>query len=100
MSAFPVFKEIYVSEASMKWLEGLTKVCEENETTTKEGVLRWFMHHSILQEEDGSILGVSDEKQVDETLKACEMGPLPEPVVKAFDNLWELNKTTAWKYAA
>lgn len=100
MSAFPVFKEIYVSEESMKWLEDLTKICEENGTTTKQGVLRWFMHHSILKEDDGVILGASDEKQVDETLKACEMGPLPEAVVKAFDNLWELNKdVTPWKYA-
>lgn len=99
MAAFPVFKEIYVSEKSLKWLEELTKVCEENGTSTKEGVLRWFMHHSILQKEDGVILGASDEKQVDETLKACEMGPLPEPVVSAFNSLWEKNKDTAWKYA-
>ena len=83
----------------MKWLEELTKVCEESGTTTKEGVLGWFMHHSILQEEDAVILGASDEKQVDETLKACEMSPPPEPVVKAFDNLWELNRNTPWKYA-
>ena len=100
MAAFPVFKEIYVSEKSLKWLEDLTRVCQENGTNTKEGVLRWFMHHSILKEEDGVILGASDEKQVDETLKACELGPLPEPVVDAFNNLWELNKDTAWKYAA
>ena len=100
MAAFPVFKDIYVSEKSLKWLEDLTKVCEQNGTTTKEGVLRWFMHHSILKKEDGVILGASDEKQVDETLQACRMGPLSEPVVDAFNKLWELNKDTAWGYSA
>jgi aflatoxin B1 aldehyde reductase len=99
MAAFPVFKEIYVSEKSLEWLEELTKVCEDNGTTPKEGVLRWFMHHSILEAEDGVILGASDEKQVDETLKACEMGPLPELVVRAFNDLWEKNKDSSWKYA-
>jgi aflatoxin B1 aldehyde reductase len=99
MAAFPIFKEIYVSEKSLKWLEELTKVCEDNDTTPKEGVLRWFMHHSILRDGDGVILGASDEKQVDETLKACKMGPLPEAVVQAFDDLWEKNKDSGWKYA-
>ena len=48
MALFPVFKDIYVNEKSLGWLEELTKVCEAHGTNTKEGVLRWFMHHSIL----------------------------------------------------
>jgi len=99
MAAFPVFKEIYVNDKSLEWLQELTQVCEENGTSPKEGVLRWFMHHSILEEDDGVILGASDEKQIDETLKACELGPLPQSVVDAFNGLWEKNKDTAVGYA-
>ena len=99
MALFPVFKDIYVNEKSLAWLEDLTKVCEDNGTSPKEGVLRWFMHHSILGDEDGVILGASDEKQIEETLCACEMGPLPVEVVEAFEGLWEKNRATAWGYA-
>ena len=100
MALFPVFKDIYVNAKSLEWLEELTVVCEANGTNPKQGVLRWFMHHSILGEQDGVILGASDEKQIEETLNACEMGPLPERVVQAFEGLWEKNReTTAWDYA-
>jgi aryl-alcohol dehydrogenase-like predicted oxidoreductase len=58
------------------------------------------MHHSIPKEDDGIIISASDEKQVDETLKACEMSPLPESAVNAFNDSWKENKDTVWKYAA
>lgn len=47
------------------------------------------MHHAPLTAEDGLILGASSKEQVDATLTACEKGPLPESVVKGWEELWK-----------
>lgn len=47
------------------------------------------MHHSILGEEDGVILGASSREQMEENLIACEGGPLPAKVAQAFEGLYE-----------
>lgn len=88
MDEMKVFKSMYVTEASLKLHEELSGVCEESGVTMKAATLRWLMHHSVLGQEDGVILGGSSEVQMEENIKACEEGPLPEGVREAFEGLY------------
>ena len=77
----------YVDDTSLKLHEELEDVCAKNDLSLKEATLRWIMHHSILGDKDGLILGASSKEQMEENLKACENGPLPQEIAQAFDDL-------------
>ena len=46
-------------------------------------------HHSGLDAKDGIIIGASSMHHLEENLTDLEKGPLPEEMVKAFDEAWE-----------
>ena len=98
MDEMSAFKDIYVSDAKIQLLEGLHEVCAEHGIAVKEATLRWFMHHSALEEQDGVILGASSAEQAEENCKACEGGRLPDDVVAKFAEMWPAVKDTAWPY--
>lgn len=83
------FSSMYVNDLSLSLHGLLTEVCHKEGMTLKEATLRWLMHHSILGKEDGVILGGSSTEQMEENLKACEGGPLPQSVVESFEDLWK-----------
>lgn len=83
------FANMFVNDVSLQLRDELAKACERENLTVKEGALRWLMHHSILGDEDGVILGASSLEQMEENLKACEGGPLPQNVVDCLDNIWK-----------
>jgi aflatoxin B1 aldehyde reductase len=89
MDQMAVFSAMYVNDLSLEIHDALSKVCEGEGLTLKEATLRWLMHHSILGEEDGVILGASSLAQMEENLRACEGGPLSEQVVEEFERAWE-----------
>jgi aflatoxin B1 aldehyde reductase len=47
---------------------------------------------------DGVVIGVSSLAQLESNLEDLEKGPLPEDVVKAFDEAWMLTKADAVFY--
>lgn len=59
-----------------------------------ECALRWMMWHGELRREmgDAVIIGASSAEQLEGNLRAFEKGRLPEGVVKAFDEGWEVVK--------
>lgn len=46
-------------------------------------------HHSGLDAKDGIIIGASSVGHLEENLRDLKKGPLPEEMVKAFDEAWE-----------
>lgn len=88
MDQMSVFSSMYVNDLSLDIHEQLSKACAEEGLTLKEATLRWLMHHSILGENDGVILGASSEQQMVENVAACEGGPLPQSVVDVFEQAW------------
>lgn len=59
-----------------------------------ETALRWVVHHSALNITDGNdgvIIGVSNIDQLDQNLKDCEKGPLPQEVLDALDEAWKVS---------
>jgi aflatoxin B1 aldehyde reductase len=68
--------------------------------STAEAALRWSSHHSQLKKElgDAVIIGASSAKQLEENLTNLDKGPLPEEMVKAFDDGWAVAKSVAKPY--
>ena len=56
--------------------------------TPMEVAVRWIAHHSALREEDGIILGASNNEQICETVAMIKKGPLSKEVLKTVDNVW------------
>ncbi|EMC94556.1 hypothetical protein BAUCODRAFT_35790 [Baudoinia panamericana UAMH 10762] len=88
------FSSMFVNDVSLALHDDLTKASEAEGLSVKEATLRWLMHHSALGKEDGVILGGSSIEQMEQNLRACEGGPLPESVVQSFANMW-----TKWQEA-
>lgn len=89
MDQMQVFSAMYVNDLSLDIHNQLSSACAESGVSSlKEATLRWTMHHSALGEEDGVILGASSLEQMQENIKACEGGPLPDSIVKVFEEAW------------
>lgn len=71
-------------------------VVEKNNLTLLETALRWCVHHSQLKVggvdkeggNDGIIIGVSSQKQLESNLADLEKGPLPQEVLDVLDRAW------------
>ncbi|KAL9095040.1 MAG: hypothetical protein Q9165_002642 [Trypethelium subeluteriae] len=87
MNEMAVFKSMYINDVSLPLLENLTSLCEREGFSVKEATLRWIMYHSVLGKDDGVILGGSAE-QLEENIKACEKGSLPESIVANYQDMW------------
>ena len=75
------------------------KTDNNNEITMLEATMRWMQHHSMLKNMDGVILGASSLKHFDQNLKALQnKEKLPENIVKAFDEAWQLCKNDVPSY--
>lgn len=89
MQQMAVFQHMYINDESLTLHDNLEAVCAKEGISMKAAALRWLIHHSVLGEEDGVILGASSEEQMEENLRACEEGPLPTGVVQMFEELWQ-----------
>ncbi|KAK5956424.1 hypothetical protein OHC33_003001 [Knufia fluminis] len=69
--------------------------------TGHAAALRWVLHHSVLDAERGDavVIGARTLEQLEETLRTCEMGPLPEEMVGVVDGVWGAVKDTAPLYS-
>jgi len=89
---------MYWNKTNFEAVEALTKVAKENNLTLLEATLRWMRHHSGLEAKDGILIGASKVEQLEESLTELDKGPLPEAMVKAFDDAWEHCKPLALSY--
>lgn len=88
--AMKVFGGMYLSNPVMvDGVRALAETCKEKGLTLLEATLRWLRWHSGLEEKDGIILGVSSEKQLEQTVKYVEGEKLDKEVVEAFEKLWD-----------
>jgi aflatoxin B1 aldehyde reductase len=95
-----MYRQRYWNDTFFGALESLKPVAEAHKLTITEIALRWIVHHSLLKKEFGDkvIIGASSVEHIEENLKDFEKGPLPEEVVKAVDEAWEIVKPAQPKY--
>ncbi|KAI5479108.1 Aldo/keto reductase [Pseudohyphozyma bogoriensis] len=81
-------------------LDLLNPLAKKHGLTQAEIALRWAVHHSAMKPEFGDhvLIGVSKVTHLEANLKDLEKGPLPEDVVKALDEGWQLVKSVASNY--
>lgn len=99
LSSILRFRDRYWTKTNFEAVQDLTKVATANNLTLLEATLRWMRHHSGLEAKDGIIIGASTVAQLEESLTELDKGPLPEEMIKAFDDAWEhVKPTTNWYF--
>ena len=79
-------------------------VTESSSSPQKEAInlaevaLRWLIHHSYLREGDGIIIGVSKQTHLVANLAAWKAGPLPDSILEACEEAWELSRPSCEAY--
>ncbi|KAF8923099.1 hypothetical protein BGZ58_003348 [Dissophora ornata] len=92
------FRRRYWKSLNFEGVQILEKAAKENDVTLLEATLRWMRHHSSLGSIDGIIIGASSIEQLEQNLTELEKGPLPDAMVRAFDEAWEHVKPAAEHY--
>lgn len=82
----------YYNDVDFDALEILRPVAKKHGLTEVQCALRWLSHHSQLKEElgDGIVVGSSSASQLKENMEGLKGGPLPQEVVKALNQGWEV----------
>jgi aflatoxin B1 aldehyde reductase len=98
-----LYRDRYLNNANMQALKIVEDVTKEHGLTMLETALRWTIHHSALSTRikggnDGVVVGVSNLQQLEGNLRDFEKGPLPEDVVFALEQAWQITKVTAPSY--
>lgn len=87
-----MYRKRYFHDAFFEALDVLRPVAKKNDLSMAEIALRWNMHHSALKKEynDHVIVSASSVKHIEENLINFEKGPLPDEVVTALDQAWDI----------
>lgn len=90
-----MYRERYFHDQTFSALQHIEPVVKQHDLTLVETALRWCVHHSQLKlaskgGNDGIIIGVSSLSQLEQNLADLEKGPLPDEVVKALDEAWDV----------
>ncbi len=72
-------------------LAKLKDVSEKKGVTPHAIAIRWLLFHSELKGDlgDGIVAGARTEEQLEDTLRGCKEGPLPDEVVKLVNECWK-----------
>ncbi|KAG9234869.1 putative aflatoxin b1 aldehyde reductase-like protein [Amylocarpus encephaloides] len=96
-----MYRARYYKDSTFEALSVIEPVVVKLGLTMVEVALRWVVNHSALNVKDGNdgvIIGVSSLQQLDENLKGCEAGPLPDEVVEALDKAWKISQPDTPNY--
>ena len=93
-----IYQGRFMQEKQFDALDIVLKACKSaGDISPAEAALRWMMHHSGLSSAygDGIIIGASKIHHFEANMAALSQGPLPDTVVKAYDEAWELCRPIA-----
>ncbi|KAF8212284.1 Aldo/keto reductase [Mycena galopus ATCC 62051] len=92
------YRDRYLKNGTFDALNHLKEVAAQHNLRLTEIALRWCQHHSVLGEEDGVILGASSVSQLKQNCEDSAKGPLPDAIVSAINEAWEISRGTAVTY--
>lgn len=83
--------------------ELLSSAMKVHEAAQKHGLtghavaLRWVLHHSALQKDlgDAILFSAAHLSHIEENLRICDEGPLPEELVKVVEDIWAVAEPVA-----
>ena len=78
----------------------IKKAAEKHGITSIEATYRWLAYHSMLDEKRGDaiLIGASKLNHLKQNMETVKEGPLPDDVVKAFENAWAVTKGDSPEY--
>ena len=92
----PNYLPRFYTSANFQALELLQSACKDAGIPMVEATYRWLLRHSALRADDGVLIGASSLHQLEENLRCCssakdeENGKLPQAVLDAFEEGWEI----------
>jgi len=94
------YRKRYWNETYFDALDVVRPVAAKLGISTAEAALRWVRYHSQLRREHGDaiIVGASSADQLERNLTSLENGPLPDEMVRAFDEGWAIVKAVTKPY--
>ncbi|RFU31699.1 hypothetical protein B7463_g4654, partial [Scytalidium lignicola] len=89
---FPLYPKTFDKPAIHAAMRAFYEISQDHGITSTEASLRWLIHHSALKEPDTLILGATKVNQLKGNVEMCKLGPLPEVIVKAAEDMWQTVK--------
>ena len=94
------YRDRYWKHSYFDAIEEIRIACEKEDVVMVEAAYRWLVNHSKMRTElnDSILLGASRQEQMEQNLAAAAKGPLPESIVAAMDEAWEMAKPESPPY--
>ena len=94
------YQERYWTEAYFAAMEKFSAACDASGISPGDAAIRWMVHHSAMSTEqgDGIILGASKPEHLSQNLDAVKGTSLPDAVVSALDEGWEMVRPDCFRY--
>ena len=95
---YGLYHKMYVKDAFLKALGEWGRIAHEEGVSKTELAYRWIVFNSALRPEHGDaiVIGASTSTQLEQTLIACQKGPLSEQAVGRIEAVWEMVKGEAY----
>ena len=96
----PNYQNRYWKKSFFEAVDLLKEACAKEEVSLVEAVIRWLLHHSMLNGDRGDavILGASKLPHLQQNLEAAEKGPLPRSLTDTFEAAWQHCRADAPAY--
>ena len=87
-----IFRAQYGAQPTQDAVGKVIAAASKHGLSGHETALRWVLYHSALKAGfgDAVVLSARNVEQLEQTLKACEGGPLPEDMVDLVEQIWEM----------
>lgn len=96
----PGYQDKYWKKSNFDALDVIRDAIEPHNITMIEATYRWLAYHSMLDGNRGDaiLIGASKIDHLVENMNTVKKGPLPEDVVKAFDQAWTICRGVSRNY--
>ena len=94
------YRDRYWKQSYFDAIEAIRMACEAEGVPMVEAAYRWLVNHSSMKTglDDGILLGASRQEQMEQNLTAATKGALPENILAAMDEAWEMAKPDSPAY--
>lgn len=96
----PGYKGRYWKESCFKAVDMIREACEKENISMVNASFRWLAYHSCIdfEKNDAILIGASRPSQLVQNIETFSSGPLPEALVKVYEEAWEICREDARDY--
>lgn len=96
----PNYQGRYWKKSYFDAVEIIKSAAEKHGITSIEATYRWLAYHSMLNGDrgDGILIGASKMSHLKQNMESVEKGPLPDDVLTAFEEAWNISKKDSPEY--